>query len=145
VDRLEEEADAIRKLDSLALEDTAGLPEAKAAMHQEKSRKLALDYATQYQQDMGKLIKLPMEAVDWAFQPSFQAESAASPGGGIYQTMFRHQRLARASSKSPWWHWLLFWQSKSPASSIPKKPSRQQIIQDYQSLRYLPPPERRRK
>lgn len=144
VGRLKTEADALRKLDSLVLEATAGLPGSKLTGYQEENRKLAFAYAFQYQQDLKKLVDLPQGEVNNALGPLLQAESTASPGGGIYKTMSLHQRMARADSDAPWWGCGLSQRSEQPSSSIVKKPSQQQIVQDYQALRYLTPPDKPR-
>ncbi len=141
VERMKKEADALRKLDSLALEGAVGLPASKLTGFQENTRKLALAYASQYQQDLKKLLDFPQGRVNEIFEPLLQVESAASSGGGIYRTMSLHHRMARAGSDYLWWELGLFRRSEQPGSSIIRKPSQHQIMQDYQALRYFTPPD----
>ena len=144
VGRLKAEAGALRKLDVLELEGTAGFPAGKRTAYQQRTRELASSYAEQYRQDLGKLLDLPRGAVEEVFEPLVKAESSASPRGGIYQTMSLHQRMARLSSEPSWWEFTLFWRSRPPSSAFMADPTTQQIIQDYQALRYLAPPDKHR-
>jgi hypothetical protein len=141
VAKLKVEAEALRKLDSIALEGTAGLGPAKRSGYQEKANQVAFNYAAQYQKDMGKLIELPRADVEAVFEPLLRAESTKSPNGGIYQTMRLHERVARVNSEPSWWFVALFRHSEPNQPSIIMKPSKQQIVQDYQALRYLASPD----
>jgi hypothetical protein len=145
VSRLKVEAEALRRLDSLALEGTAGLPKARAQTHQGTNQNLASDYAARYQQDLGKLVDLPHDAVDEVLEPLVRAESMSSPNGGIYKTMSLHRRMARARSGTSWWDEFFSLKSRRAADSRIVDPSQRQIVLDYQALRYLGPPETRRR
>ena len=144
VSRLKVEADALRRLDSLALEGTAGLPKARAQSHQGTNQNLAFAYAARYQQDLGQLADLPHDAVDEVLEPLVRSESISSPNGGVYRTMSLHRRMARASSGPSWWEQYFSLQSSRVGGSRIEKPSQQEIVQDYQALRYLAPPEKHR-
>jgi hypothetical protein len=144
VSRLKVEADALRRLDTLALEGTAGLPKTRAQSHQGTNQNLAFAYAARYQQDLCQLVDLPHDAVDQVLEPLVRAESISSPNGGVYRTMSLHRRMARATSGPSWWEQCFSLQSTQAGGSKVVQPSQQKIVQDYQALRYLARPENRR-
>lgn len=145
VGKLKTEADALRRLDVLALEGTSRFPAAKRTSYQEKTSQLALRYAEQYRRDLGNLLDLPHGAVEEVFEPLRRTEVATSPGGGVYQTMNLHRRMARVYSEPSWWEYAQFWRSRPPRSSRMERPSAQEIVQDYQALRYFAPPDKRQR
>jgi hypothetical protein len=119
LDRLTSAGLALRKMDVLDLEGTAGLRSDQRSTYQAKLQGLANDYARKYRDDLIQLARLQRRGVDAALAPRLKAETGSANSKGIAATIELHLRLARAK--------------------VP--PSQSDVIRDYRNLRYLDPPQ----
>ncbi len=118
LDRLATEGTALRKVDVIDMEGTAGLRTGQRATYQTKIQNLAANYARKYRDGLQHLALLPQRGVDEALAARLQTEVDIENSKLIASTIQLHLRKARA---------------KMP-------PSQSEIIRDYGSLRYLSPP-----
>jgi len=109
---------ALRKVDVIDMEGTAGLRSGQRARYQTKLQKLSDNYARKYRDDLQHLVSLPQRGVDKALAVRLNTEVDIANSKLIASTIELHLRKARA---------------KMPPSNF-------EIIRDYSSLRYLSPP-----
>ena len=115
LDRLTSAGNALRTMDVLEMEGTAGLRSGQRSSYQSKLQVLAENYASKYRGDLLNLALLPRRGVDAALQVRLKTEADSANPKGIAATLELHLRMARAK--------------------VP--PSQSDIIRDYRNLRYL--------